>query len=109
MTRFLLTWIGFTVLQVGAPRSTCAAELRRGGESTRLTAQLEVLSSDVLLRQGIRGQDLRTVHTPPPFAGTASPPLSAVTSAVERATPEPERTASTSLAFLRPEARAPPA
>lgn len=108
MTRVLLTWLGFTILQLGIPRGMTATELQRGCESTRVVPQFEVLSNDVLARDASRSHDLRTTQAPP-FAPVGPARISLTAPRPERQPQDRERARSISLAFLLPEARAPPA
>lgn len=108
MTRVLLTWLGFTILQLGIPRGVTAAEFQRGCESTRVVPQLEVLANDAFASDASRSHDLRITHAPP-FAPVGPARISLTASRPERPPQERERARSISLAFLLPEARAPPA
>ena len=108
MTRFLLTWIALATLPLGASRGGSAAELRSGGESTRPLQQLEVPSSDVLVRSEFRWADLRPTHGPP-LASIGAARLDLQPSHGEPLAEEPARSGAPSRSFLLPEARAPPA
>jgi len=108
MTRFLLTWLAFATLPLGAPRSGSRAELQAGGESTRPVPQLEVSSRDVLARLEPRSGDLRLTHTPPPASAEAAR-LHLQPSHGELPALQPVRSGPLSRSFRLPEARAPPA
>ncbi len=108
MTRFLLTWLGVTILQLGVPHGVRAGELRRADESTRVTPQLEALSTGALVRDGSVSGDHASTHAPP-IAPVGSAWLSPTVPRGERAPRDRDRSPSIALAFLLPEARAPPA
>ncbi len=108
MARLLLTWIGFTVLQLGAPSGPSVAAFRPGGESTHAVPQVELRSSAAFALSDARGHDLRGEHAAPPLPSrpgrlTLAPPCGALTPQI----PGPSGPASSGLAL--PEARAPPA
>jgi hypothetical protein len=108
MTRLLLTWLAFATLPLGAPRSGSGAELRSGGESTRPVPQLELSSREVLARIESGSEDLRPTHTPPLVTSGAAR-LHLGPSLGRLPTLQSFRSGPVSLAFLLPEARAPPA
>ena len=108
MTRFLVTWLGFTILQLGIPRGTTAAELRRGDESARALPRFEIVCNGVSSRDEARSNDPRTTHAPF-FAPTASAPPSLAAPRVEWPAQEGERSGSAYRPHLLPDARAPPA
>lgn len=108
MTRFLLTWIAFATLPLGAPRSGSGAELRSGSESTRPVPQLEVSSRDVLARTESRSGDLRPTHAPP-LAAAGAVPLHIRPAFGGLLARRPVWSGPLSVSFRLPEARAPPA
>lgn len=108
MTRFLLTWLAFATLPLGAPRSGSGAELRPGGESTRPVRQIEAASKDVLARLESRSDDLRPTHAPP-LASTGATWLDTQPALGGLPARQPVRSGPLSRIGLLPEARAPPA
>jgi len=108
MTRLLVTWVGFTILQLGIPPATGAAELRPGDESTRAAPRLEALSSAVLAREGSRADGLQGTHAPPIAAVDPARPRFGPPGA-EAAPRQPVQRGPAFLSFFLPDARAPPA
>lgn len=108
MARLFLTWIGFTVLHLGAPSGPSVAAFRPGGESTHAVPQAELRTSASLALSDARSLDLRVEQSAPPLPSrpgrlTLAPSCGALTPQ----TPGPSGPLSSGL-FL-PEARAPPA